>query len=52
MLTCRVLVDSNVLFSAILSAQGVARRILLLSAQEVTGTIMSHEVAELVERSV
>mgnify|MGYP001069028899 CR=1 FL=1 len=49
---CRVFLDSNVLFSAILSPQGAARKILLLSTGEAIHTIISQQVAEEVKRNL
>lgn len=49
---CKVFLDSNVLFSAILSPGGAPRKILLLSAKEVIHTVISQQVVEEVKRNL
>jgi predicted nucleic acid-binding protein len=51
-MTCKAFLDSNILFSAILSPQGAARRILLLSAQEAIQAVISQQVVEEVRRNL
>ena len=51
-MTCKVFLDSNVLFSAILSPYGAPREILLLSAREAIRTVISRQVMEEVSRNL
>ena len=47
-----VFLDANILFSAIISPQGLPRKILLLSANGTINAVISHQVIDEVERNL